>query len=298
MARSIMVALDGTEKDGRAVAAASALARLSESDLHFVRVVIDPLVGVTRDPRDEFVGLRAAEELLAAVVSERSVAQHQLASVTQGLGMPAGRVATTAVIQAADVAAALVTHALERDALLVVLATRAPGARSRAIAGSVADHVMRECPRPVVLVPPGAAFLAGKTPAIARVLVPLDDSSLSFRSVEFVLGLPRAVDLEYVLLEVVAEEAARVEAEERLAKTAAWMRSRGVRSVAVRIVHAPDAAAAIVGAVREELVDGIVMSTRGAGGLGRLILGSVAEHVVRASELPVMLLTPRVLSQR
>ena len=297
MARSIMVALDGSEKDARAVAAASALAMLSESDLHFVRVVVDPLAGVTRDPRDEFVGLRAAEELLAAVVSERSAAEHQLAGVIAALGLPAGRVATSSIIQAANVAAALVAHAVERDALLVVLATRAPGARSRAIAGSVADHVMRECPRPVVLVPPGAAFLAGKTPTIARVLVPLDESSLSFRSVEFVLVLPRALDLEYVLLEAVADEAARPEAEERLAKTAAWMRSRGVKSVAVRVVRAPDPAEAIVGAVREELVEAIVMSTRGAGGLGRLILGSVAEQVVRRSELPVMLLTPRVLAQ-
>jgi nucleotide-binding universal stress UspA family protein len=297
MARPIMVALDGSDKDGRAVAAASALARLSESDLHFVHVVVDPLAGVTRDPRDEFVGLRAAEGLLAAVVAERSAAQHRLAAVIAALGMPAGRVATSAVIQAPDVAAALVAHARERDALLVVLATRAPGARSRAIAGSVADHVMRECPRPVVLVPPGAAFLAGKTPTIARVLVPLDESSLAFRSVEFVLLLPRARELEYVLLEVVADEAARSDAEDRLARTAAWMRSRGVRSVAVRVVRGPDAAAAIIGAVREELVEAIVMSTRGAGGLGRLILGSVAEQVVRSSELPVMLLTPRVLAR-
>jgi nucleotide-binding universal stress UspA family protein len=75
------------------------------------------------------------------------------------------------------------------------------------------------------------------------------------------------------------------------------MRSRGVRAVAVRVVRGPDAAAAIIGAVREELVEAIVMSTRGAGGLGRLILGSVAEQVVRSSELPVMLLTPRVLAR-
>jgi nucleotide-binding universal stress UspA family protein len=40
----------------------------------------------------------------------------------------------------------------------------------------------------------------------------------------------------------------------------------------------------------------IAMSTRGAGGLGRLVLGSVAQGVLRASELPVLLLTPRILA--
>lgn len=64
----------------------------------------------------------------------------------------------------------------------------------------------------------------------------------------------------------------------------------------VLALQSPDPAAVIVSAVREALVDTIVMSTRGAGGLGRLILGSVAEQVVRQSEVPVMLLTPRVLA--
>jgi len=38
------------------------------------------------------------------------------------------------------------------------------------------------------------------------------------------------------------------------------------------------------------------MSTRGEGGLRRLILGSVAEGVVRAGEVPVLLLTPAMLA--
>jgi nucleotide-binding universal stress UspA family protein len=35
------------------------------------------------------------------------------------------------------------------------------------------------------------------------------------------------------------------------------------------------------------------MSTRGASGLRRLVLGSVAERVVRHSEVPVVLVTAR-----
>ena len=74
-------------------------------------------------------------------------------------------------------------------------------------------------------------------------------------------------------------------------------RAGGAKSVEVQVGEAIDVAAAIVGAVREVLPDFIAMSTRGASGLGRLILGSVAEGVVRSSELPVLLLTPRMLAQ-
>ena len=57
-----------------------------------------------------------------------------------------------------------------------------------------------------------------------------------------------------------------------------------------------DAAEIIAGAVREYLVEMIAMSTRGRGGLRRLVLGSVAEGVVRASEVPVLMLTPATLA--
>jgi hypothetical protein len=45
------------------------------------------------------------------------------------------------------------------------------------------------------------------------------------------------------------------------------------------------------------LIDAIAMSTRGRSGLRRLMLGSVAEGVVRASEVPVLLVTPANLGR-
>jgi len=50
----------------------------------------------------------------------------------------------------------------------------------------------------------------------SRVLVPLDGSSLAFRALEFLIELPRAKDLEYVLIEVVQPKGGRKRAEERL----------------------------------------------------------------------------------
>lgn len=268
MQQPVMVALDGSDKDARAIAVAMALANLSESDLHFVRVtpgLDDPVVD---------------GQLAAAVANVPARADHAT---------------TSAILRGSDVAGELIRHAVEQDALAVVLATRAPSPAARAIIGSVADRVVRECPRPVVIAPPGTAYMGGKQLTIARVLVPLDGSSLAFRSIEFLIQLPHAKELEYVLIEVVPATRDRPASTARLQDTARWLRSRGVASVDVLVVEADDAAAAILGAVRTVLPAAIAMSTRGSGGIGRMILGSVADAVVRGSELPVLLLTPKVL---
>lgn len=48
----------------------------------------------------------------------------------------------------------------------------------------------------------------------------------------------------------------------------------------------------IVAAAKEENIDLIVMSTRGRSGIGRVMLGSVADYVVRHSPCPVLLIHP------
>jgi nucleotide-binding universal stress UspA family protein len=180
---------------------------------------------------------------------------------------------------------------------------------------------MRESPRPVALVPPGTDDISGKRIQLRRVLVPLDGSAFALSAVDQLLELRAGSKLEYVLVEVVtsgfvdvappglaglaAEPAtpqaysglpdiarARAVAEGRLNRVADRLRAQGATAVRVRVVEAADPAAAINRAVREELVDFVAMSTRGASGLKRFVLGSVAERVVRESEVPVLLVTP------
>ena len=288
MQQPVLTFVDGSDKDARAIAVATAIAHLADADLHVIRVI-----GI---PSERLVAQAAAIGLDGAVVTGRREAEMQLADAVAGVSVGAGRRITVDVLEGSDVADAIIEHATQQNARVLVLATRAAGAVGRAIAGSVADRVVRESPRPVMLVPPRAAFMGGKHVQIARVLVPQDGSSLAFRCLEFLIELPHARELEYVLIEVVPTESGRAEAETRLTTTAAWLRSRGAKWVDVVVAEASDAAAAIVGAVREVLPDVIAMSTRGSSGLGRLILGSVAEGVVRRSELPVLLLTPKALA--
>lgn len=287
--RPVIASVDASEKAARAIAVATAIAKLADADLDVIRVM--------DVPSERLLAQAEAVGLDHSAATGRREVEAQLADAVARVTVGPGRRVTVDVLEASDVADAIVQRALQRDAHAVVMATRAPGVVGRAIAGSVADRVVRKSPRPVVLVPPGAAFLAGKTMQIARVLVPQDGSSLAFRCLEFLIELPNARELDYVLVEVVPTEGARASAEARLENSAAWLRARGAKSVEVLVGNSTAAAAAIVGAVREVLPDFIAMSTRGASGLGRLILGSVAEGVVRSSELPVLLLTPRMLAQ-
>jgi nucleotide-binding universal stress UspA family protein len=268
----IVVPLDGSEKDARALAVAAAVADLAGAALHFVRVV-DPAAG----PRAR----EEAERALGAAAGSRP---------------DAARPATWTVVEGERTAHDLVRHVAERDARLVVLATRAAGAPGRALRGSVADHVMRESPRPVVLVPPGAQDMHGRRVRLARLLVPLDGSAMSARVLDHLLELPGGRALEYVLLHVAPPGADRAAATGWLEQAAERLRGAGARAVEVAVLEADDPALAIDDVVREALVDAIAMSTRGAGGLRRLALGSVAERVVRGCDVPVLLLTPACLA--
>jgi nucleotide-binding universal stress UspA family protein len=287
--RPVITPIDGSGKAPRALAVAAAVAKLADADLNVIRVI--------RIPSERLLSHAQAIGLDGSVVSGHREAEAQLAEAVAGVTVGPGHRVTLDIVEGSDVARAIISHARQHDPRAIVMATRAPKALERAIAGSVADRVVRESENPVVLVPPRAGFLGGKNMEISRVLVPQDGSSIAFRCLEFLIELPRASDLEFVLIGVAPTEERRRDAELELNRSVAWLRVRGVKSIEVVVADATDAARTIVGAGRRVFPDIIAMSTRGASGLGRLVLGSVAEGVVRSSELPVLLLTPRMLAQ-
>jgi nucleotide-binding universal stress UspA family protein len=61
--------------------------------------------------------------------------------------------------------------------------------------------------------------------------------------------------------------------------------------VAVRV--SPNAANAIVEYARDVHADVIVVGTHGRSGVSRLLMGSVAEHVVRSAPCPVLVVRPK-----
>jgi nucleotide-binding universal stress UspA family protein len=138
-----------------------------------------------------------------------------------------------------------------------------------------------------------------------RALVPLDGSVVAETVIPFLLEIAGPLDMEVVLLRVnqpvapiVIEgarsvqvedlEARRIDAEEYLGPVAVELRAKGIR-VDTRVRRGLPAEE-IVAAAKEEGADLIAMSTHGRSGLGRLLFGSVAEAVLRQSDVPVFLM--------
>lgn len=287
MKNQIMVALDGSDKGKRALPVSVALANIAETGLHLVRVISalsDRLAN-----QAEVIGLDPTR------TPARREAEEELIAIAQDLTIQSGQAISWEVLERSDVPLALSSAAQERDARALVMGTRGGSGAGLAIRGSVADRVMRECPKPVVLVPPGAAYMEGKEIEIKRLLLALDGSVLAARSIDFLLEMPRARELEFVLMEVAHNPADVPFIQRRLQRGADRFSARLVEAVP-RVVISRDTVQTIVAAVREFHIDMIAMSTRGEGGLRRLVLGSVAEGVVRAAEVPVLLLTPTMLA--
>ena len=135
--------------------------------------------------------------------------------------------------------------------------------------------------------------------AFKKILVPLDGSVLAEHALGKVTELAASgaavmliraaeahtlpgVDPTDMQVEVVRE------AEEYLARVAARLQRDGIKDLQTSVWYGP-AASAIVEAARLRGADLIVMGTHGRSGLGRLILGSVAESVLRGTTTPILL---------
>jgi nucleotide-binding universal stress UspA family protein len=133
-----------------------------------------------------------------------------------------------------------------------------------------------------------------------RILVPLDGSVLAEAALGTAIDLTGANEVTLSLLRA-AQVHARLgadpveaqvtvirEAEEYLASVRRRLADQGVKRVETHVWYGP-AEAAIVEAASFEKVDLIVMCTHGRSGLGRLVLGSVAESVLRGTTTPILI---------
>ena len=135
---------------------------------------------------------------------------------------------------------------------------------------------------------------------VKTILVPLDGSFLGELALRPAVDLAREKGAKLVLLRAAeahttladpteAQVAAVREAESYLASARTRVRDGGVEEVETSVWYGRPAEA-IVEAARYRGADLIVMSSHGRSGLGRLVLGSVAESVLRATPTPILLI--------
>ena len=123
-------------------------------------------------------------------------------------------------------------------------------------------------------------------PYAARILVPTDFSPLSTLALEHAIALASLCRASIHLMHVQADASGHVDSEERLAGLVSRCHAEAI--VVTSQVCAGQPAAAIVKAAGDRAVDIIVLGTHGRHGVAHLMLGSVAEHVVRTAPCPVL----------
>lgn len=302
--RTVLVPLDGSKFAEWALPHALGVAEKLGAGIELVAVAEEPVL-----PFDE--GESGSLPLSLHEIDEA------LRRYLTGIAARLGEATTLPVrhtVLAGRVADSIEEHAGRIGAEAVVMATHGRGPAARAWLGSVADHVMRHVDGPVLLVRPyeGAEVDFSEPWEPRRVAVPLDGSERAEASLSWarrlvggttggrivvvrVVPAPRYVVSAYppdAALEThEALEDGREEAAEYLAGVATGLDDAGVPA-STRVVSGVTVAQGILRAAQEEGADAIVVATRGHGGLSRLVLGSVADKVVRAAPVPILVVHP------
>lgn len=304
MLRSILVPLDGSDFGEHALPWAFAVTRRTGAWIHLVHahagIPFSELEAVTPY---QYEGVTVSEYDAKAERAERSYLEDVAERARQRTGLT---ISWTLV--EGDVVEGIERTAQATEAELIVMSTHGRTGLSRAWLGSVAEALLRRTVIPTLVIRPadGTADL-GAERSLKHVLVPLDGSPHGERILDPVLELGRAFGARFTLLHVLCthavlggrevpipsgklqERAAR--AEDYLARIADRLRGQGVE-VEGEIREATATALAILQAADVADADLIAMATHGHAGLARLLLGSVADKVIRGSCRPVLAQRP------
>jgi nucleotide-binding universal stress UspA family protein len=197
---------------------------------------------------------------------------------------------------------------------LVVMTTHGRGAIGRTFLGGIADHLVRTGEVPVVLVRPDAA--AALPPELAEwrpgeILVPLDGSPLAEAALAPAVGFARLFRARVALLQVIQPlslatdpplpfpatydeqitEVRRREGQDYLDSVAERLRDQGIEAHGAATVGW-SVAGTLLELARPERIGLIAIATHGRGGLKRVLAGSVADKLVRAAEIPLLVVRP------
>jgi nucleotide-binding universal stress UspA family protein len=320
MFQRILVPLDGSETAERALPVAARIARATGGTIVFVRVVLPPV---------EF-GTYSAERIVAL---KPTAFEARLAEAESYLKALSSRDDLAGIKTGADLVSGAASPAIfsiarsERVDLIVMCSHGETGLR-RWVFSSIAQQAVRHSPVPVLALNEHGVSIPEPNPAHPlHILVPLDGSTLSETALEPAMQLLAAlyapVQSELHLLRVVdlpsaygrlksqahisdsMQEQARQEAETYVKAVADRLRAQTTLTITSSVAVDTDVAEAIIKLAEHATspentgsFDVIAMTTHGHSGLGRLVMGSVTEHVLGATRLPLLIVRPHAMEAR
>ena len=281
--KHILFATDGSACARSAHPLAEQLAEQFDAMLHVVHVV------------EESAGYSSLSEMIE--VREADIVEQLRLPAAQEDG---GKAAPSGLqeVNYSTVEGGILHYAKKHDIDLIVMGTHGHQGVRRMLLGSVAEEVVRRAPCPVLTV-------CGKVDAdlnIRRVLVPVDLSEQSGQHVRQASTLAARFGASVHLMHVIEQPSLpAVYGVEHLANTDWSAVEKRVTNalqkleehieppaeVGERIVVRGRPVRAILKAADERKMDMIAIATHRREGLERLVLGSVAEKVIRMAKCPV-----------
>ncbi|MGZ8392453.1 MAG: universal stress protein [Gemmatimonadales bacterium] len=301
LAPLILLPLDGSRTAEQALPVAGTIAHRSGTKVHLASVV--PQTPVFAASGEELVADPGLEQELRDQLTE------YLRSTAEALETTHGVEVTYALLDGSP-ARALADHARAKRVGLIVMTAHGRSGISRFWLGSVADRLLRWVKAPVLLLRPtdGALQTEFRHTLIAldgltegeRVLEPAIELGSLCPESQFTLG--QVVEPPVALITRMAMQPAKMQphwadlqqncARSYLERVATRMRTRGLR-VATQMVAASGIGEQILGLAHAIGADLIVVGTHGARGVERMLLGSVADKVVRGTSQPVLVVPTR-----
>jgi nucleotide-binding universal stress UspA family protein len=293
--RGILVPLDGSELAEQALSVAAARARKTGATLHLVSVH-EPLPPLAMPPD---VPLPTSELEQDARAERQQYLESLAGKVRELLPTP-----ITATVLAGDAAAVLAEYVASHEVDLVVMTTHGRTGLSRLWLGSVADRMLRRVAIPVLLLHPSEA---PQPTEFGHLVVALDgDIEQPVLDAMMILGaragvtrciLTRVVEPTIPVLSGLALRpghlspdwtAKQVEDARRYLEGLGEPMAREGWDVDWEVVVGRGIAAQVLALAEAGAADCIVVGTHGARGVERLLLGSVADKIVRGAKVPVL----------
>ena len=202
----------------------------------------------------------------------------------------------------------ILDYASKWNADLIVMGKHGRAGIVRLITGSTSEYVLRRAPCPVLTAREGQHFDDDRL--FSRIVIPVDFNIASESAVAFAGELAESLDADTTLLHVVEEEVLPMvygamptqeqqekhlrQCQEKLeAIRAKYFANRSAQCIVVQ--GKPDKA--IIDHTVSYDTHLVIIPTHGYKGIKRLVLGSVAEQVVRKSPCPVLTFRPDTMPE-
>ena len=305
MYKRIMVPLDGSEFSERVLPVAGRLAGDLELPVVLLHAIEPEHPSISQSLNERLYYVHSAHHrgLHARAYAEPVRTRLMEAGLSVSITIPQG-----------DPGDAIVEEANKEPGTLITMSSHGRSGAFRWWTGSVADRVLHRTASPLLMIRPKDRRGAAAEGKFGRIVVPLDGSGFAEQALPHASHLGKAMDLVVELARAIPSieeynslanlgpdnmvrqaptyaeyrDVVEKDAKDYLIGMARRLEKDGVKAE-WRVLYGPAAAAIIDHSVATE--DALlVMTTHGRSGVARMVLGSVAERVVRQSGEPVLLI--------